>query len=152
MENFINHIKAQQKLQEDSEVDMSAPYFIKLAQFEKSVEFRREQIEELMLDGDYDTAKEHLAILGRKLFYLYEQMEEVEKKEKEDCGCIHNITEEEFNAFLKKIGGLESGYREGYWGENKVRKLFFKTTDWVLWKLPTYQKSKTFSKENSVMI
>lgn len=152
MESFINHIKAQQKLQENSGVDMSVPYFIRLGQFEKSVEFRRKQIEELMLNGDYDIAKEHLAIIGRKLFYLYKKMEELEKEEKKDCGCIQNITKEEFNIFLKNIGGLENGYGCRYHGKNNVKKIFFNITNWFLWKLPTYHKSKTFSKENSVMI
>ncbi len=152
MENFINHIRAQQELRDDSEVYMSAPYFIKLLHFEKSVEVGRKIIEELMLNGDYEDAKEHLAIIGRELFYLYEKMEEAEKEEKKDCGCIQNISEEGFDMFLKKIGGLESGYGGRYWGDNKVRRFFFKVTDWFLWKLPTYQKSKVFSKENSVSI
>ena len=153
MENFINHIKAQTKLQEESDVNMAAPFFIKLGQFEKSVEFRRKQIEELMLDGKYDVAKEHLAILGRKLFYLYEQMENEEKKEMENCSeCIPNVTKEELNKYLVSIGGLENGYGERYWGDNKIRKWLFNITSWILYKFPYYHKTKTFSKENSVAI
>ena len=72
--------------------------------------------------------------------------------EKEDYGCIKNISKEEFNIFLKKIGGLESGYGCSYWGDNKIRKLLFKIVDWFLWRLPYYHKTKKFSKGNGVSI
>lgn len=149
MENFINDMKIHKDFENKVNFESIA---LQLIDFEKEVDIRKSMIEEEIISGEYYKAKMNLATLGVKIGKLHENIEEMEKEEKKDCGCIENITEEEFNVFLKEIGGLESGYREGYWGQNKVRKLFFNITSWFLWKLPTYQKSKTFSKESNVMI
>lgn len=42
----------------------------------------------------------------------------------------------EFEKFLKKIGGLENGYFEKYHGKNPIRKLLFKITAFLLYKIP----------------
>ena len=52
------------------------------------------------------------------------------------CDKIHNVTREELNAFLKKIGGLESGYSERYHGKNKVRNFLWNISAWILYKIP----------------
>jgi hypothetical protein len=65
---------------------------------------------------------------------------------------IKNITEEELAAYLKLIGGLESGYGNKYWGKSKIRKFFYEITNWILWRLPYYHKTKTFSCESSFSI
>lgn len=154
MENFINKIKEQReedKLHGVSDESPEIPYFIRLEQFKKEVISRKSWIEEFMLDGDYEKAKGHLVWIGTETCKLYEELEEVEKIE-EDCGCIHNITKEEFNVYLKSIGGLENGYGERYNGYNRIRNFFFDVTNWILWRLPYYQKTKTFSKESGISI
>jgi len=70
----------------------------------------------------------------------------------EKINNINNINKEEFNSYLKSIGGLESGYGGRYWGKSKIRRLFFKTTDWIIWRLPYYHESKTFSKKSNVIL
>lgn len=62
---------------------------------------------------------------------------------------IQNVSEEEFSEFLKSIGGLESGWGERYWGDNKLRKWLFNVINWFIWKLPYFQETKKFSKKNS---
>jgi hypothetical protein len=61
-------------------------------------------------------------------------------------GKIANITKEEFNKYLKSIGGLENGYGERYWGKNIIRKWLFNITAWVLHKLPHFERTETFWK------
>jgi hypothetical protein len=156
MENFIKHIKEQRdnenSVSQSGPAPAEVPFFIKLENFKKEVGLRRSWIEEFMLDGDYDIPKRHLAYLGNELSKLYEQLEVIEEKEKEDCNCIQNISKEEFNEYLKSIGGLENGYGGRYWGTNKVRRFFFKITDWILWKLPYFHEPVTFSSKGSVRL
>lgn len=59
---------------------------------------------------------------------------------------INNITKEEFNKYLKSIGGLENGWSEKYWGNNKIRKWLFNLTSWFLGKFPYFERTNTFWK------
>jgi len=156
MENFIKHIKEQRDIDNSTSQNGPAtevPYFIQLEKFKKEVALRRSWIEEFMLDGEYEIPKGHLAWMGNELARLYENLEAIEKKEKEDCDCIQNITKEEFEAYLKSIGGLENGYGDRYWGENKIRKFFFNVTDWIIrWMIPYFHESKKFSSKGPIRL
>ena len=156
MENFIKHIKEQREdemsVTTDGPSPVDVPFFIKLGNFKKEVGIRMGWIEEFMLDGNYEVPKGHLAWIGNELSKLYESLEVIEKEENEFCDCIQNISEEEFNKYLKSIGGLEGGYGGRYWGKNKTRRFFFKITDWIIWKLPSYHESKTFSKKGPIRL
>jgi hypothetical protein len=154
MENFVNHIQTlKDEIENEGIEKIDNPYFISLGNFEKSVEFRRKQVEEAMLDGNYDVARLHLAILGRKLSELYERTIVLEEEEKKNCNCIQNVTLENLNGYIRYVmKGLENGYREYYSGDSKTRRFFFKLTNWILWKLPYFQESKEFSKKSSVRL
>lgn len=65
---------------------------------------------------------------------------------------MQTVTKEELEKYIKSIGGLESGYGCKYWGDNKLRRFMFKVADWILWKLPYFKESKTFSKKNRVRL
>lgn len=65
---------------------------------------------------------------------------------------MQKVTKEELEMYIKSIGGLESGYGCKYWGDSKLRKFMFKITDWILWKLPYFKETKTFSKKNRVRL
>lgn len=123
--------------------------FLILENFKKSFPILKYDIEESLLSGNYSDAKNHIVWMGNELSKLYEKVDEMELN---DCDCIPNITKEEFEKFLKEIGGLENGYSERYFGNNKIRKFLFNITSWILYKLPYYEKSKIFSKENSITI
>ncbi len=87
MENFFNHIQSQrddesQTGQEGPSVDSSL--LIQLETFKKEVILRKSWIEEFALDGEFDTAMGHVAWLGNELSKIYSNLE---KMEKEDCGC-----------------------------------------------------------------
>lgn len=101
---------------------------IDLIELEKG--FKRTDIEELILLGEYEQAKEILISLGEKIYEIHDKIEEMEQIE--DCDCIQNITKEEFESYLKSIGGLESGHAERYYGYNKTRRVFFKAFNWIL--------------------
>jgi hypothetical protein len=48
----------------------------------------------------------------------------------------------DFESFLKKIGGLESGYRQIYHGDNPVRKFLFNVFDYFRWKMPSDKRPR----------
>lgn len=113
MESFIKHIREKREI-ENSVTSSGAPaaepsFMIKLMSFKKETDQAIKWIEEHVLDGNYEIARRHIASLGNQLSKLYECTEEMEKKD-EDCGCIENITAEEFDKFLIDIGGLENGH------------------------------------------
>ena len=92
MENFIKAIREQRDRDNSNGTEQLGPieevsYFLQLAKFKKEVETRFGWIEEFMLDGEFEVPKRHLVNLGNELFKLYEKLEELEKKDKEDCGC-----------------------------------------------------------------
>lgn len=102
----------------------------KLIEIENDVKTIRLDIEEFIISGEYKLAKERLINLVLNLQEMYDKIEEMENEE--DCDCIENISEKEFEAFLVNIGGLESGYFDRYWGNNKARKFLFKISNWIL--------------------
>lgn len=65
---------------------------------------------------------------------------------------MKNITKEEFESYLRSIGGLESGYMEKYWGDNKVRAWLFKVTKFILYKIPVETRDNTFWKVSKLRI
>jgi hypothetical protein len=154
MENFIKHVKTLKDEIEKEELHNSEiPYFILLGNFEKSVEFRRKQIEELMLDGNYDGARLHLAVLGRKIADLYENTFKLEEEDKKDCNCIPIVTLENLNGYIRHVmKGLENGYRQYYSGGSKVRKFLFNLVEWFRKKLPYFKESKEFSSKGPIRL
>lgn len=94
MENFFNHIQElrdneSQTGQQYPTVDSSL--LIKLETFKKEFILRKSWIEEFVLDGEFDTAKSHVAWLASELGKIYSNLE---KMEKEDCGCDDKKEEE----------------------------------------------------------
>ena len=150
MENFINEMRKLRGFEHKNYY--VPPIGIQLIEFDKEFEQRRSQIEEAILDGKYHHAKGHLLTMAVQLGNIYKNVEEMEQKEKDDCNCIQNISKEEFNQYLKSIGGLESGYGGRYWGDSKIRRFFFNITDWIIWKLPYFKESKTFSSKGPVRL
>jgi hypothetical protein len=71
----------------------------------------------------------------------------IEKKFK-----VTPISKEELGEFIKSIGGLENGYGERYWGKSKVRKILFNITNWIIYKIPYFKESKTFSKKSTIRL
>lgn len=149
MENFINDMKTLNDFKRKAHYDSLA---IQLIEFEKELDLRKPIIEESILSGEYYQAKMHVATLGVMLGKIHENIEEMELKEKEDCNCIQNISKEEFNQYLKSIGGLESGYGSKYWGKSKIRRFFFNVTDWIICRLPYFKESQKFSSKGPVRL
>lgn len=154
MENFIKHIQLlKNEIEQEGIEKTDNPYFIQLGNFEKSVNFRRKEIEEVMLDGNYDVARQHLVVLGRKLSDLYENTFKLEEEDKKNCNCIPIVTLENLNGYIRHVmKGLENGYREYYSGNSKVRKFLFNLAGWVRSKLPYFKESKEFSTKSSIRL
>lgn len=62
-------------------------FALKWIEFENSVKTKKSEIEESLLSGDYKNARNLISNLKNKLNKLFFITVEMEKREKEDCGC-----------------------------------------------------------------
>lgn len=63
------------------------PLLIQWAKLEKLIAKKRSEFDEDILSGEYNSAKEHINEIKGKLDSLMRTVLEIEKQEKEDCGC-----------------------------------------------------------------